>query len=72
MSEYHGEDRTARACNIIGAAAMCVAATVLIALMMTGAKRAPAQRGEDPTLIRSVLESHGIHTSVATWAGIRR
>ena len=43
MSEYQIENRTARVCGIIGAAAMCAAAIVPIALV-AGAKHAPAQR----------------------------
>ena len=71
MSEYQIENRTARVCGIIGAAAMCAAAIVPIALV-AGAKHAPAQRGEDPTLIRSALEADGVHASVINWIGIPR
>lgn len=71
MSDYQTEDRTARMCGIIGAVAMCAAATVPIALV-AAAKHAPAHRGEDPTLIRSVSGPGDARLHVITWVGIRR
>lgn len=71
MSEYPNEDRLGRASRIIGATAMCAAAMVPIALV-AGTKHAPAYRGEDPTLIRSVSASDNIRAAVIAWAGVRR
>jgi hypothetical protein len=71
MGEYRTEDRTARVCGIIGAVAMCTAAAVPIALV-AGVKHAPAHRGEDPTLIKSVLGSGSVRAPAITWVGIRR
>ncbi len=79
MSEYQteldsvihqdGSDRIARVCSIIRATAMCVAAIVPIALL-AGARHGPAHRGEDPTLIKSVLQTRDARPAVTAWIGV--
>ena len=71
MSEYQIEGLVARMCAIIRAVAMCAAAIVPIALL-AAAKHAPPHRGEDSTLIESVLKSDGARAPIIAWVGIRR
>ncbi len=66
-----GSDRLARTCCIIRAAAMCLAAIVPIALL-AGTKYLPADRSEDTTLIRSVLEGKDTRPAVMAWVASRR
>ena len=71
MDEHQIKERTALICSIIGAVAMCVAATVPIALV-AGAKHTPPYRGEDPTLIKSASQTDRDLASVISWVSAGR